>query len=91
MVDNQILKLQIWDTAGQENFRSVTRSYYRGACCALLLYDVTRRDTFYHVSQWVEEARAIANPHMVITLIGNKIDLDQRRAVRYLLAYDYVL
>eukprot|EP01067_Filipodium_phascolosomae_P001874 Filipodium_phascolosomae@DN2186_c0_g1_i1.p1 len=67
------IKLQIWDTAGQESFRSITRSYYRGAAGALLVYDVTRRDTFSHLSRWLEEARQNGNPDMTIMLIGNKV------------------
>jgi Ras-related protein Rab-2A len=75
------VKLQIWDTAGQESFRSITRSYYRGAAGALLVYDITRRDTFQHLGRWLEEAKSHAQPSMVILLIGNKNDLEHRRAV----------
>jgi Ras-related protein Rab-2A len=75
------VKLQIWDTAGQESFRSITRSYYRGAAGALLVYDITRRDTFQHLGRWLEEAQQHAQPNMVILLIGNKNDLEHRRAV----------
>ena len=75
------VKLQIWDTAGQESFRSITRSYYRGAAGALLVYDVTRRDTFQHLGRWLEEAKQHAHENMVILLIGNKNDLEHRRAV----------
>ena len=78
--DKQI-KLQIWDTAGQESFRSITRSYYRGAAGALLVYDITRRDTFQHLSRWLEEARQHSQSNMVIMLIGNKNDLEHRRMV----------
>merc|ERR1712063_239660 len=77
-VENKQIKLQIWDTAGQESFRSITRSYYRGACGALLVYDISRRDTFNHLTKWLEEARANANANMAIMLIGNKCDLDRR-------------
>jgi len=80
-VDNKTIKLQIWDTAGQESFRSITRSYYRGAAGALLVYDITRRDTFNHLSRWLEEARQNSHQDMVIMLIGNKSDLSQRRQV----------
>ena len=80
-IDNKNIKLQIWDTAGQESFRSITRSYYRGAAGALLVYDITRRETFNHLTRWLEEARQNANSNMVIMLIGNKSDLDHRRAV----------
>ena len=80
-IDQKNIKLQIWDTAGQESFRSITRSYYRGAAGALLVYDITRRETFNHLTRWLEEARQNANSNMVIMLIGNKSDLDHRRAV----------
>jgi len=80
-IDNRSIKLQIWDTAGQESFRSITRSYYRGAAGALLVYDITRRETFNHLTRWLEEARQNANSNMVIMLIGNKSDLDHRRQV----------
>ena len=52
------IKLQIWDTAGQESFRSITRSYYRGAAGALLVYDITRRDTFNHLTTWLGSVRS---------------------------------
>lgn len=51
--------------AGQESFRSITRSYYRGAAGALLVYDITRRDTFNHLTRWLEEARQNSNSNMV--------------------------
>lgn len=76
------IKLQIWDTAGQEAFRSITRSYYRGAAGALLVYDITRRDTFDHLTTWLEDARQHSNSNMVIMLIGNKSDLEGRREVK---------
>lgn len=77
-IDGRQIKLQIWDTAGQESFRSITRSYYRGAAGALLVYDISRRDTFIHLSRWLEEVRQNSNPHMTIILIGNKTDLERR-------------
>jgi len=82
-IDNKQVKLQIWDTAGQESFRSITRSYYRGAAGALLVYDITRRDTFKHLSVWLEEARQHSQSNMTIMLIGNKNDLEHRRAVSF--------
>ncbi|CAL5325658.1 unnamed protein product [Camellia sinensis] len=80
-IDGRPIKLQIWDTAGQESFRSITRSYYRGAAGALLVYDITRRETFNHLASWLEDARQHANPNMTIMLIGNKCDLAHRRAI----------
>ena len=82
-MDQKDIKLQIWDTAGQESFRSITRSYYRGAAGALLVYDITRRDTFSHLSNWLQDARENGNPDMVITLVGNKTDMDSRRTVSF--------
>ncbi|MQM19201.1 hypothetical protein Taro_052200, partial [Colocasia esculenta] len=80
-VDGRPIKLQIWDTAGQESFRSITRSYYRGAPGCLLVYDITRRETFNHLVEWLEDAKQHANPNMTIMLVGNKCDLAHRRAV----------
>ena len=80
-IDSKQIKLQIWDTAGQESFRSITRSYYRGAAGALLVYDITRRETFNHLTSWLDDARQHSNSNMTIMLIGNKSDLDHRRAV----------
>ncbi|VDM69798.1 unnamed protein product, partial [Strongylus vulgaris] len=72
----------IFSILGQESFRSITRSYYRGAAGALLVYDITRRDTFNHLTSWLEDARQHSNSNMVIMLIGNKSDLEARREVK---------
>eukprot|EP00026_Physarum_polycephalum_P013657 Phypoly_transcript_14082.p1 GENE.Phypoly_transcript_14082~~Phypoly_transcript_14082.p1 ORF type:complete len:213 (+),score=30.18 Phypoly_transcript_14082:68-706(+) len=82
-IDGKQIKLQIWDTAGQESFRSITRSYYRGAAGALLVYDITRRETFNHLTNWLEDAKTHANSNMTIILVGNKSDLEHRRAVSF--------
>lgn len=80
-VANKDIKLQIWDTAGQESFRSITRSYYRGAAGALLVYDITRKDSFSNLTKWLDEARQNGNPGMVVMLVANKTDLNSRRMV----------
>lgn len=80
-IEGKQIKLQIWDTAGQESFRSITRSYYRGAAGALLVYDITRRETFDHLSTWLDDARQHSSSNMVIMLIGNKSDIESRRDV----------
>lgn len=82
-INGRPVKLQCWDTAGQDRFRSIVRSYYRGAAGALLCYDITRRDSFEHVSQWLSEARENADPELVITLVGNKCDKAAERQVSY--------
>lgn len=83
-VGGKSVKLQIWDTAGQERFRSVTRSYYRGAAGALLVYDISSRETYNSLTNWLTDARTLASPNIVIILIGNKKDLDNDREVTFL-------
>ncbi|KAF3692754.1 Ras-related protein Rab-4B [Channa argus] len=83
-VGGKTVKLQIWDTAGQERFRSVTRSYYRGAAGALLVYDITSRETYNALTNWLTDARTLASPNIVIILCGNKKDLDADREVTFL-------
>ncbi|XP_062091333.1 ras-related protein RABA3 [Humulus lupulus] len=80
-INDKLIKAQIWDTAGQERYRAVTSAYYRGALGAMLVYDITKRQSFDHVARWVEELRAHADNSIVIMLIGNKADLVDLRAV----------
>ncbi|KAL8124054.1 ras-related protein RABA6b-like [Apium graveolens] len=80
-VDDKLVKAQIWDTAGQERFRAITSSYYRGALGALLVYDITRKNTFESVKKWLHELREFGDPDMVIVLVGNKSDLSESRQV----------
>jgi Ras-related protein Rab-11A len=81
VIDHKSVKAQIWDTAGQERYRAVTSAYYRGAVGAMLVYDITRRQTFDHIPRWLEELRAHADKNIVIILIGNKSDLEDQRAI----------
>ncbi|KAH8888191.1 ras-domain-containing protein [Thozetella sp. PMI_491] len=71
------MKLSLWDTAGQETYKSVTRSYFRGASGALLVFDLSRKETFQHVMDWLNDLRQIAEPDIVVVLVGNKADLAQ--------------
>lgn len=81
-VDGCAIKLQLWDTAGQERYRAITRSYYRSAVGGLLVFDITDRDSFNHLTQWIDDARQCAKPHNpVFALVGHKSDLTQNRAV----------
>ncbi|CAN8236829.1 unnamed protein product [Cochlearia groenlandica] len=81
VIDHKSVKAQIWDTAGQERYRAVTSAYYRGAVGAMLVYDVTRRQTFDHIPRWLEELRGHADKNIVIILVGNKSDLEDQRAI----------
>lgn len=75
------VKLTIWDTAGQERFRTLTSSYYRGAQGVVMVYDVTRRDSFENLEQWLKEVK-LYSPNsgegVVKLLVGNKIDLERK-------------
>lgn len=74
-IEQKHMKLSLWDTAGQETYKSVTRSYFRGASGALLVFDISRRPTFLHVMDWLNDLRQIAEPDIVVVLVGNKSDL----------------
>ena len=69
------IKLQLWDTAGTERFRSVSRSYYRGAAGAVLVYDIASMASFQALPTFLSDARALASPHLTVALAGNKADL----------------
>ncbi|KAH7034706.1 ras family protein [Microdochium trichocladiopsis] len=69
------IKLQLWDTAGTERFRSVSRSYYRGAAGAILVYDVTSHNSFSSLQPFLNDARALASPNLTTLLVGNKLDI----------------
>ncbi len=75
-IDKKLIKIQIWDTAGQEAFQAITRTYYKGAVGALLVYDITRKETFEHAVKWLDEVRNNSTKNITIILIGNKKDLE---------------
>uniref|UniRef100_A0ACD5UHP4 Uncharacterized protein n=1 Tax=Avena sativa TaxID=4498 RepID=A0ACD5UHP4_AVESA len=81
--DSKPIKLEIWDTPGEERFISITRAYYDVNAGALLVYDITRRETFDHLAAWLEDVRRFANEDMTIMLVGNKCDLPHKRVVSY--------
>ncbi|BBH05727.1 RAB GTPase homolog A4A [Prunus dulcis] len=81
VIEHKSVKAQIWDTAGQERYRAVTSAYYRGAVGAMLVYDITKRQSFDHIPRWLEELRSHADKNIVIILIGNKSDLENQRAI----------
>ena len=75
------IKLQIWDTAGQDRFRAITKNYYKGANGIILIYDVTNPKTYDNVKNWVTQIREEASPNVVVYLCGNKIDMKEDRKV----------
>jgi len=88
--DGKIIKLQIWDTAGQDRFRNITSNYFRGSHCVLLCADVTDRNSFDHLSFWMEEVtRSNANNKIVGCVLGTKCDLTNQRVVSVSEAKEY--
>lgn len=83
------VKLMIWDTAGQERFHALGPIYYRDANGALLVYDITDRDSFTKVRNWVKELRKIVGKDIVLVIAGNKIDLEKKRQVNEREAVEY--
>ena len=80
-INNKKYRLQIWDTAGQENYRSITRAYYKNSVCAILVYDITNRDSFEHISNWIEDCLSQSPKTVFMVLVGNKSDLNEQRKV----------
>ena len=74
---------QIWDTAGQEKYNTLTSSYYKGAKGALVVYDITNKDSFLKVERYANELRENGDKNIYMILVGNKIDLQERRQVEY--------
>ena len=81
IVENEIFRVQIWDTAGQENFRSITRSYYKNSACALLVYDISKKESFESIQSWIEDCKNSAPETVLMVLVGNKSDLTEERKV----------
>ncbi|CAD8212269.1 unnamed protein product [Paramecium octaurelia] len=81
-INDKQIKLQIWDTAGQESFKSITRSYYRGSIGGILVFDVTSRQSFEDLQKWYQEIQGYACDKIEMVIVGNKIDLEERREVK---------
>ena len=79
--ENHKIKAQIWDTAGQEKYKAITGAYYKGSKGALVIYDITRKDTFTNIEKWVNDLKTTGDPKITIIIIGNKNDLADKRQV----------
>ena len=80
-LNNNIFHLQLWDTAGSEKFRSVTRGYFSNSACAIVVYDITNEKSFESVKEWVEECKLYTNKTIHLVLVGNKNDLNEKRKI----------
>ncbi|ORX57623.1 ras-domain-containing protein [Hesseltinella vesiculosa] len=81
MSDNRPLRLQLWDSGGQERFRSLVPSYIRDSAVCVVAYDITNRQSFNNASKWIDDVRAERGSNVILVLIGNKIDLKDSRQV----------
>ena len=82
-VNGRVYRIQIWDTAGQENFRSIARAYYKNSVCACIVYDITNRNSFNSIQSWIDDCTKQTPKTILYILIGNKNDLKDRREVQY--------
>ena len=82
-IEDKIYRIQIWDTAGQETFRSITRAYYKNSVCAFVVYDITNKNSFLNVKSWIEDCKKQSPKTVFMVLIGNKVDLEDKRQVSY--------
>ena len=82
-INSRIYRIQIWDTAGQENFRSIARAYYKNSICACIVYDITSRNSFNSVQSWIDDCTKQTPRNILLLLIGNKNDLNDKREVQY--------
>ena len=79
--DQKIVKVQLWDTAGQDKFRAITRNYYKGAKGIILIYDVTNIKSYENIKKWINEIKEEISENVTIVLIGNKIDNENQRKI----------
>ena len=79
----KIIRSQLWDTAGQENFQSISRGYYKSAVCGIVVYDITDRNSFDSVNGYIEQCRTNGPKTISLVLVGNKVDLEDKRKVSF--------
>ena len=82
-IEGKIIKLQIWDTCGQEMYRSLISNFYRNASLAMMVYSIDSKESFIHINTWLKEVKIQSHPDVKIILIGNKSDLEDKRSVTY--------
>ena len=80
-IEEKVVKLQIWDTCGQELYRSLITNFYRNSSLAIIVYAINSKDSFENIEMWLRELRTHSNPDAKVFLIGNKIDLENERKI----------
>ena len=82
IINNKRIKIQIWDTAGQERYRSITSSYYKGAKGALIVYDITRKNTFDNIDKWITDLKLNGDKNICIIILGNKREINKNDGIK---------
>ena len=80
-INSNVVKLQIWDTCGQEVYKSLISNFYRNCSLALIVYAINNRDSFEHAENWLNDLKNQSNPNVRVFLVGNKSDLEQNRVI----------
>ena len=80
-LDDHSIKMQIWDTAGHEKFRTITTSYYKSAQAIIILYDITQKSSFEHIRNWITEIDKFGKQGVLKVIVGNKLDLENNRKI----------
>ncbi len=88
-IDERLIKMQIWDTAGHEKFRTITTSYYKSAHAIIILYDITELSSFEHIKNWMIEIDKFGKQGVLKIIAGNKKDLEEKRQVSKEMAESY--
>lgn len=79
--DDRTITLRIWDTAGQEVYKSLTNVFFRDSMIVFVVFDVTDQKSFFNVPDWIQQARSLASPNAAIVIVGNKVDLVEKRLI----------
>ena len=82
-IRDKFYRIQIWDTPGQERYKSVTRAYYKGAVCVIIIYSITNRDTFTHIPNWIEECKLLSPKTVTMVLVGNNSHEEDNRQITF--------
>lgn len=89
IIDDLPIKFHIWDTAGQEKYHSLAPMYYRGSSVAIIVYDITNKESFKTVKKWINELKQYGPKEILISIVGNKSDLDKKRKISFNIAKAY--
>ena len=80
-IEDKLFSLQLWDTAGSEKYKSITKGYYTNSACCILVYDIEKEDSFESINNWINQVKLYSSNKIIFILVGNKYDLNETRKV----------